>query len=99
MTDGKLRVVDDEVDQINVVAPTRREGDPQVRLNLALAPAVAKVLKDYAARNGVTVTEAVRRAASLLDMYSTEVEHVDDADLAVAKKNTIRRVRFNWLRK
>ena len=38
-----------------------------VRLSINLGPAVADRLKDYTNRNGVTATEAIRRAISLLD--------------------------------
>jgi hypothetical protein len=37
-----------------------------VRLSLNIAPELADTLKDYAARKGVTNTEAVRRALSVL---------------------------------
>ena len=40
--------------------------DPQVRLSVNLNSEVAGELKAYAKRNGVSVTEAVRRAIALL---------------------------------
>lgn len=43
-----------------------------VRLSVNLSPTVFGVLKGYAQRNGVTVTEAVRTAISIL-------KYVDDA--------------------
>ena len=46
--------------------------DPLVRLSVNLTPEVADELKDYAARKGVSITEAVRRAITVL-------RFVDDA--------------------
>jgi hypothetical protein len=40
--------------------------DPLVRLSVNLTPEVADELKDYATRKGVSVTEAVRRAITVL---------------------------------
>lgn len=40
--------------------------DPVVRLSVNLTPEVADELKDYASRKGVSVTEAVRRAITVL---------------------------------
>jgi hypothetical protein len=42
------------------------ESDQLVRLSVNLGPAVADTLKGYASRKGVSVTEAVRRAISIL---------------------------------
>lgn len=43
-------------------APT----DPLVRLSVNLSPEVADELKQYASRKGVSITEAVRRAITVL---------------------------------
>lgn len=49
--------------------PLRGRGatpDPLVRLSVNLSPEVADELKQYAGRKGVSVTEAVRRAITVL---------------------------------
>jgi Ribbon-helix-helix protein, copG family len=43
-------------------APT----DPHVRLSVNLNPEVADELKQYAGRKGISITEAVRRAITVL---------------------------------
>jgi hypothetical protein len=48
-------------------AAQRGDTTDTVRLSVNLGPAVADRLKDYTKRNGVTATEAIRRAISLLD--------------------------------
>jgi hypothetical protein len=40
--------------------------EPTVRLSVNLSPATGGALKEYAARKGVSVTEAVRRAIAVL---------------------------------
>lgn len=40
--------------------------DPLVRLSVNLNPDVADALKQYASRKGISVTEAVRRAITVL---------------------------------
>lgn len=40
--------------------------DRLVRLSVNLSPEIADVLKEYAQRKGVSVTEAVRRAVTVL---------------------------------
>lgn len=40
--------------------------DPLVRLSVNLTPDVADALKQYASRKGISVTEAVRRAITVL---------------------------------
>ena len=47
-------------------APPGGEGPDTVRLSINLAPAVADALKGISKRNGISATEAVRRAISLL---------------------------------
>jgi hypothetical protein len=82
-------------DLFEVSVPDRRAGDPQVRLSLSLSPKIAKVLKDYAQAHDVTVTEAVRRAVSVLD-FVDEIENDEGAALAVARGDAVREVRFRW---
>jgi hypothetical protein len=48
-------------------AAQRGETTDTVRLSVNLGPAVAARLQDYTSRNGVTATDAIRRAISLLD--------------------------------
>ena len=70
----------------------RGSDDEQVRLSLKVNSDVADVFKGYADRYGVTVTEAVRRAA-------TALKFVDEtqgrgATVAVKDGETITEVRF-----
>ena len=49
--------------------PTRGRGatsDPLVRLSVNLSPDLADELKQYAGRKGISITEAVRRAITVL---------------------------------
>jgi Ribbon-helix-helix protein, copG family len=48
------------------VEDTRDNADRLVRLSVNLGPQVADSLKEYAARKGVSITEAVRRAIAAL---------------------------------
>lgn len=73
-------------------APTVEEDDPQVRLSVNLNPDVADELKAYAKRKGVSITEAVRRAITILAF-------VDDAQrrgasLNVEENGTLKEVLF-----
>jgi hypothetical protein len=68
------------------------EDDPQVRLSVNLNPDVADELKAYAKRKGVSITEAVRRAITILAF-------VDDAQrrgasLNVEENGTLKEVLF-----
>ena len=76
-------------------AAGRRKADRQVRLSLALSPKIADVLKGYAARHEVSITEAVRRAVSALN-FIDEVQSRDDEKLAVARGDTVREIEFRW---
>jgi len=51
-----------------------------VRLSVNISPIVADTLKSYAGRKGVSVTEAVRRAISILS-------YIDDAQARGASIN------------
>lgn len=42
------------------------QADPLVRLSVNLSPEVADELKQYASRKGISLTEAVRRAITVL---------------------------------
>lgn len=61
-------------------APPGDHSDQLVRLSVNLSPLVADTLKGYAGRKGVSVTEAVRRAISIL-------KYVDDAQARGASLN------------
>jgi hypothetical protein len=54
--------------------------DQLTRLSVNLSPAVAATLRDYAGRKGVSVTEAIRRAISILN-------YIDDAQTRGASLN------------
>lgn len=63
-----------------------------VRLSVNLSPSVFGVLKSYADRKGISVTEAVRRAISVL-------EYVDDtqergASLNIEENGKLKEVQF-----
>jgi hypothetical protein len=64
-------------------------------LSLALSPKVADVLKRYASRHEISITEAVRRAVSALD-FIDEVQSRDDETLAVARGDSVREIEFRW---
>lgn len=68
--------------------------DNVVRLSVNLGPAVADRLKDYTNRNGVTATEAIRRAISLLNFADSVRER--GAHLNVREKDgTLKEVLFD----
>jgi hypothetical protein len=46
--------------------PPQDEGQDVVRLSVNVSPVVADTIKGIARRNGISVTEAVRRAISVL---------------------------------
>ena len=52
--------------QLAAGSSTAGADEPQVRLSVNLNPEVADELKAYAKRKGVSITEAVRRAVTLL---------------------------------
>lgn len=65
------RIARDEANGVRGIAATgeRRADDASdraVRLAVNLGPEAADVLKEYATRKGVSVTEAVRRAIAVL---------------------------------
>ncbi|HJP74500.1 MAG TPA: hypothetical protein VJ914_09545 [Pseudonocardiaceae bacterium] len=83
-------------DLLNVVVPDGRDGDRQVRLSLSLGPAVADVIKGYARERGITITEAVRRAVSLL-AFAARVDEDPNAKIAVVRRGGVAEpVHFEW---
>jgi hypothetical protein len=64
------------------------------RLSVNLGPAVADRLREYTTRNGVTATEAIRRAISLLDYADAARER--GAYLNIREKDgTLKEVLFD----
>ena len=65
--------------------PIAGNAEPVVRLSINLTPQVADELKGYAARKGISVTEAVRRAIGVLSF----VDEAQDrgASVNVAEKD------------
>lgn len=73
-------------------APSDVRTDQAVRLSVNLTPQVADELKKYAGRKGISVTEAVRRAVTVLTF-------VDDAQnrgatLNVEENGSLKEVLF-----
>lgn len=76
--------------------PTRsveeQHGDELVRLSVNLSPTVAATLKVYAARKGVSVTEAIRRAISILSYVDAAQER--GASLNIEEAGKLKEVQF-----
>jgi Ribbon-helix-helix protein, copG family len=66
--------------------------DRLVRLSVNLGPEVADSLKDYAARKGISVTEAIRRAIGLLAFI--DEAQARGAALNIEEKGTVKEVVF-----
>jgi hypothetical protein len=66
--------------------------DPQIRLSVNLNPEVADELKAYAKRKGVSVTEAVRRAITVLAFVDETQRR--GASLNVEEDGTLKEVLF-----
>jgi Ribbon-helix-helix protein, copG family len=66
--------------------------DPLVRLSVNLSSEVADELKEYAGRKGVSVTEAVRRAITVLTFI--ENARVRGASLHIEENGTLKEVLF-----
>ena len=66
--------------------------DALVRLSVNLGPETADVLKEYAARKGISVTEAVRRAIGILKFVDDAQER--GASLNVEEAGTVKEVLF-----
>lgn len=64
--------------------------DPLVRLSVNLSPEVADELKGYASRKGVSVTEAVRRAITVLSFVEKAKER--GASLHLEEKGVLKEV-------
>lgn len=76
----------------NDTAPPTEQAELLVRLSVNLSPSVAEPLKSYAGRKGVSVTEAVRRAISIL-MYVDDVQ-ARGASINVADGGSLKEVQF-----
>lgn len=73
-----------------------RKDSPQpdvVRLSVNLSPDVADALKNYAARKGTTITEAVRRAVSYLAFFEKETDAGGEI-LVRSQKGQVDQVKF-----
>lgn len=62
------------------------------RLSVNLSPVVAETLKDYASRKGISVTEAVRRAISILS-YIDEAQ-ARGASLNIEEAGRLKEIQF-----
>jgi hypothetical protein len=72
---------------------TAPDGQDQLtRLSVNLSPAVAATLKEYAGRKGVSVTEAIRRAISILS-YIDEAQS-RGASLNIEEAGRLKEVQF-----
>jgi hypothetical protein len=72
--------------------PHEGEDGGQARLSINLSPVIYATLKDYSKRQGITVTEAIRRAISVL-------KYVDDAQqrgatLNIKEEGNLKEVQF-----
>jgi hypothetical protein len=63
-----------------------------VRLSINLAPGVAETLKGYARRKGVSATEAIRRAISVLAYVDSAQNR--GASINIQEDGTLREVQF-----
>jgi hypothetical protein len=72
-----------------VAAPTRTSN----RLSVNLASDVADALRTYVRERGVTVTEAIRRAISLLVYVDTAIRK-RDAKILISEKGEMRELVF-----
>jgi hypothetical protein len=66
--------------------------DALVRLSVNLSPEVADDLKSYASHKGISVTEAVRRAITVLTFV--EDAQARGASLHIEEKGTLKEVLF-----
>lgn len=78
--------------QLETGSSTAGVGGPQVRLSVNLNPEVADELKAYAKRKGVSITEAVRRAVTVL-VFVDETQR-RGAALNVEEDGTLKEVLF-----
>lgn len=62
------------------------------RLSVNLSPIVAETLKDYASRKGVSVTEAIRRAISILTYVNEAQER--GASLNIEEAGRLKEIQF-----
>jgi hypothetical protein len=66
--------------------------DAIVRLSVNLSPLAADTLKEYAGRKGISVTEAVRRAISILSYIDKAQER--GASLNVEEAGAMKEIQF-----
>jgi hypothetical protein len=64
----------------------------KVRLSINLAPAVAETLNGYSKRKGITATEAIRRAISMLVYIDAAQDR--GASINISENGTLREVQF-----
>lgn len=74
------------------LSPPDEEEERQVRLSVNLNATVAETLKSYSKRQGITVTEAIRRAVGVL-------KYIDDAQrrgatLNIEESGSLKEVQF-----
>jgi hypothetical protein len=67
-------------------------GDGLVRLAVNLGPETSDVLKEYASRKGVSVTEAVRRAIAVLAFVDEAQRR--GASINIEENGTVKEVMF-----
>lgn len=72
--------------------PAESEAVDTVRLSVNLAPVVADTLKGYSRRKGISVTEAVRRAISVLAYVDAAQDR--GASLNIAEAGKLKEVQF-----
>jgi hypothetical protein len=63
-----------------------------VRLSINLSPAVADTIKGYSRRKGVSVTEAIRRAISVLAYIDAAQDR--GASINLSENGTLKEVQF-----
>ena len=66
--------------------------DALVRLSVNLSPVVAETLKEYATRKGISITEAIRRAISIMSYIDEAQER--GAELNIEEAGTMKIIRF-----
>lgn len=66
--------------------------DGLVRLSVNLSPLAADTIKDYASRKGISITEAVRRAISILSYIDKAQER--GAKLNIEEEGTMKEIQF-----
>jgi hypothetical protein len=76
-------------------SPSDEEQEPEaVRLSVNLAPEAARTLKELAAKNGVSVTEMVRRAISTESFIDEQVEEGNKILIEDAEDKSLKQLVF-----